>query len=119
MDKNYRELFQQIAQSNAIYAEQVMENDKKDGKENSKAETMRDRYQELFYNLKDEKYFLTRNDYISLFLGGTIIYNNLVSKENALKRVMGGYKEILPKLESAIKEPLSDEQVDRLFSTKD
>lgn len=129
MDKNYLNLFRELAHTTEILAEQVMElnHSKEDVKGEETATIMRNDYAKLYEMLRSEDFnpdILTKRDYAKLLVGAAIVAQQLDNKIAAETKAINGYKvDVMPKLERIINEAEKDEDVlalaTELFTIKD
>lgn len=103
MDKNYLKLFQEIARSSEVIAEQVMEVNKNrnDNKALLTSQNMRDDFAALTDKLRAEDFIestLTLKDIALLNVGATILTEQLERQVTEMEKSLTNYKtNILPK----------------------
>ena len=107
MDKKYVELFRDLAQATAVAAEQVMEYDKSQGKDEAfeAAKFMRDRYQELTENLNThgENYQLKKTDVAELLIAAVAQQTQIEERIGNLRKALVGYQtDVTPKLQKIL-----------------
>lgn len=120
MITGYEKLFEEIAHSNEILAERVMELNREKGDEKSEqtASIMREDYSNLYDRIRDENFELIqleRNDWAKLLIGTMIIIQNLEDKIQGEQKAVQGYRiDIIPKLQRIIDETKTDEEAQSL-----
>ena len=120
MDKQYIELFKELARSAAVSAEQVMDYDheQNDEKGFETAKLMRDDYEALYDRLTDD-YILTKDDAAKLLVSVMVQLNNIQSRVTALRKAITGYQtDIIPKLQEIIDNAKSDEDATKIAEEK-
>lgn len=116
MDKQYIQLFKELAHANEIIAERVRDIhlQEKDEKGINTAEQMRNEFAELYDLIKDVNFDfnkLTKQNYAKLLVGAVIFAQQLENKIKSDQKVLQGYKiEIIPKLNRIINETTTDEE---------
>lgn len=126
MDKNYLKLFQEIARSSEVIAEQVMEVNKNrnDNKALLTSQNMRDDFAALTDKLKAEDFSennLTLKDIALLNVGATILTEQLERQVTEMEKSLTNYKtNILPKFkECAIEiQTHPDENIENIINEK-
>lgn len=122
MKSGYEKLFQEIARTNEILAERVMElnHNQNDTKGEETAEMMRQDYAKLYDQLSKEDFELeqlTRNDWAKILVGTMIAVQNIEDRIKGEQKAVEGYKiDVIPKLQRIIDETKSDEEVRNLIS---
>ena len=117
MDKAYKKLFAEVANTVSVLAERVMdENYKENNNDALRTSTiMRDDYNTLTDKLKDDSFDtdnLTKSDYAKILVGVMLVINNLVSRVENEQKAIDNYKlQIVPKLQRIINECEQDDQV--------
>lgn len=127
MDKNYIELFKEIARATELAAERVMQydNNLKDNEGYKTAEVMREDYHALHERLSNDNIdTIERQDYIKLLLGSMIVTQNLEDMVTKQQTTIKAYKNfITPKLQRIMDETKTNEEANtlaqKLFITKD
>lgn len=127
MDKNYIELFKEIARATELAAERVMQydNNLKDNEGYKTAEVMREDYRALHERLSNDNIdTIERQDYIKLLLGSMIVTQNLEDMVTKQQTTIKAYKNfITPKLQRIMDETKTNEEANalaqKLFITKD
>lgn len=117
MNKEYQNLFKELAHAVELLAEQVMEYDHNhnDDKGEKTAQIMRDDFATLTDKLSAEELVLERNDYIKLLTGTYIIINNLEDKITNIRNTINGYKtNVNAKLQRIMNETKTDEEANIL-----
>lgn len=120
MITGYEKLFEEIAHSNEILAERVMELNREKGDEKGEqtASIMREDYSNLYDRIRDENFELIqleRNDWAKLLVGTMIIIQNLEDKIQGEQKAVQGYRiDIIPKLQRIIDETKTDEEAQSL-----
>ena len=117
MNKEYLNLFKELAHAVELLAEQVMEYDHNhnDDEGEKTAQIMRDDFAALTQKLSAEKVSLERNDYIKLLTGVYIIVNNLQDKITNLKNTISGYQtNVSAKLQRIMNETKTDDEANTL-----
>lgn len=121
MKSGYEKLFQEIARTNEILAERVMELDhnQNDTKGEETAKIMRQDYAKLYDQLSKEDFELeqlTRNDWAKILVGTMIAVQNIEDRIKGEQKAVEGYKiDVIPKLQRIIDETKSDEEVRNLI----
>ena len=121
MKSGYEKLFQEIARTNEILAERVMElnHNQNDTKGEETAEIMRQDYAKLYDQLSKEDFELeqlTRNDWAKILVGTMIAVQNIEDRIKGEQKAVEGYKiDVIPKLQRIIDETKSDEEVRNLI----
>lgn len=125
MTNKYLELFTELAHTNELLAEQVMEYDynKGDSKAEQSAQLIRDNFRALGDKLKTDSSTLNRADYSRLIVGAYAALNTIQSKIAVYEAAVNGYKtDLIPKLQRILNEAKTEEEVnnlaDELFSEK-
>ncbi len=116
MNKEYQNLFKELAHAVELLAEQVMEYDHNhnDDEGEKTAQIMRDDFAALTEKFNAEV-ALERNDYIKLLTGVYIIINNLQDKITNLKKTIDGYQtNVGAKLQRIMNETKTDEEANTL-----
>lgn len=116
MDKMYLDLFEAIARSVELTAEQALEYEAKQKNEKGEraATIMRNDFAKLHDQIKNGE-TLTRADYAKLFVGAWITSQNLEKRKQALEQSLKGYKiDTMPKLNRIIDETKTDEEAQKL-----
>jgi len=116
MHSKYIELFQQLAETTAASAEQVMDYDRKKGDEKglATATSMREDFSNLRQRIKDagDNYEMTKDDCAKLAVGSMIIVNQLQDRINVIKKAVAHYQtDIIPKLQDILNTCNTDEEV--------
>lgn len=127
MDKNYIELFKEIARATELAAERVMQydNNLKDNEGYKTAEVMREDYRALHERLSNDNIdTIERQDYIKLLLGSMIVTQNLEDMVTKQQTTIKAYRNfITPKLQRIMDETKTNEEANalaqKLFITKD
>ena len=127
MDKNYIELFKEIARATELAAERGMQydNNLKDNEGYKTAEVMREDYRALHERLSNDNIdTIERQDYIKLLLGSMIVTQNLEDMVTKQQTTIKAYKNfITPKLQRIMDETKTNEEANalaqKLFITKD
>ena len=117
MNKEYQNLFKELAHAVELLAEQVMEYDHShnDDEGEKTAQIMRDDFAALTEKFNAEEVALERNDYIKLLTGVYIIINNLQDKITNLKKTIDGYQtNVSAKLQRIMNETKTDEEANTL-----
>ena len=117
MNKEYQNLFKELAHAVELLAEQVMEYDHShnDDEGEKTAQIMRDDFAALTDKFNTEEVALERNDYIKLLTGVYIIINNLQDKITNLKKTIDGYQtNVGAKLQRIMNETKTDEEANTL-----
>ncbi len=117
MNKEYQNLFKELAHAVELLAEQVMEYDHShnDDEGEKTAQIMRDDFAALTEKFNAEEIALERNDYIKLLTGVYIIINNLQDKITNLKKTIDGYQtNVGAKLQRIMNETKTDEEANTL-----
>lgn len=117
MNKEYLNLFKELAHAVELLAEQVMEYDHNhDDNEGEKtAQIMRDDFATLTNKLSAKEVSLERSDYIKLLTGVYIIVNNLQDKITNLKNTISGYQtNVSAKLQRIMNETKTDDEANTL-----
>ena len=120
MKSGYEKLFQEIARTNEVLAERVMEfnHEKTDIKGEETAKIMRQDYSNLYDQIVREDFEieqLTRNDWAKLLVGTMIAVQNIEDRIKNEQKAVEGYKlDIIPKLQRIIDETKTDEEVKNL-----
>lgn len=120
MKSGYEKLFQEIARTNEILAERVMElnHNQNDTKGEETAEMMRQDYAKLYDQLSKEDFELeqlTRNDWAKILVGTMIAVQNIEDRIKGEQKAVEGYKlDVIPKLQRIIDETKTDEEVQKL-----
>lgn len=117
MNKEYQNLFKELAHAVELLAEQVMEYDHShnDDEGEKTAQIMRDDFAALTEKFNAEEVALERNDYIKLLTGVYIIINNLQDKITNLKKTIDGYQtNVGAKLQRIMNETKTDEEANTL-----
>ena len=117
MNKEYLNLFKELAHAVELLAEQVMEYDHNhnDDKGEKTAQIMRDDFAALTQKLSAEEVSLERNDYIKLLTGVYIVINNLQDKITNLKNTISGYQtNVSAKLQRIMNETKTDDEANTL-----
>lgn len=112
MDKNYVQLFLEIAKSTELLAERVVELDRKnnDQKGEATAKIMRDDFSALKEKLQSDDATLSRSEWIKLLSGAMIVSNNIEDQIKTLQKANSGYKlNLIPKLNRIMNETETDE----------
>ena len=107
MDKQYIKLFQELTQTTAVLAEQVMDYDhqKDDTKGFETAQSMRDDFQNLHDKIAAEDFDgnLTKSDYAKLLVGAYIVTSQVKERIKILKSAITGYEnDLIPALQKII-----------------
>lgn len=116
MDKEYRNLFIELASAAAVAAERVMELDKKNNDEQGlkTATLMRDDYNALLDKIKNDNFTdisLSRNEYAKLLTAALIVTNNLKDQIITMQKVIKGYETVVaPKLQRIINETATNDE---------
>lgn len=116
MDKEYRNLFIELASAAAVAAERVMELDKKNNDEQGlkTATLMRDDYNALLDKIKNDNFTdisLSRNEYAKLLTAALIVTNNLKDQIITMQKVIKGYETVVaPKLQRIINETTTNDE---------
>ena len=103
MKSGYEKLFQEIARTNEVLAERVMEfnHEKTDIKGEETAKIMRQDYSNLYDQIVREDFEieqLTRNDWAKLLVGTMIAVQNIEDRIKNEQKAVEGYKlDIIPK----------------------
>lgn len=106
MNEQYLKLFKEIANTIETLAEDSL----KSNNENAAANEMKERYSAL-YNLLQDGGALSRNDFISILIGVTVIVNRIKAHIESEKKVIDNYEAlIIPKLNRVILETSNDEE---------
>lgn len=117
MQKQYLQLFTELAHTTEIIAEQCMDLDLKDNDSNGMkaAETMRDDYARLYDRMREDDFILeqlTKSDYAKILLGAIIFANQLEKKLEIEEKVLKGYQlDIIPKLNKIINDSESEDDI--------
>ena len=127
MDKNYIELFKEIARATELAAERVMQydNNLKDNEGYKTAEVMREDYRALHERLSNDNIdTIERQDYIKLLLVSMIVTQNLEDMVTKQQTTIKAYRNfITPKLQRIMDETKTNEEANalaqKLFITKD
>ena len=117
MNKEYQNLFKELAHAVELLAEQVMEYDHShnDDEGEKTAQIMRDDFAALTEKFNAEEVALERNDYVKLLTGVYIIINNLQDKITNLKKTIDGYQtNVGAKLQRIMNETKTDEEANTL-----
>ena len=117
MNKEYLNLFKELAHAVELLAEQVMEYDHNhnDDEGEKTAQIMRDDFAALTQKFSAEEVSLERNDYIKLLTGVYIIVNNLQDKITNLKNTINGYQtNVSAKLRRIMNETKTDDEANTL-----
>ena len=120
MKSGYEKLFQEIARTNEILAERVMElnHNQNDAKGEETAEIMRHDYSNLYDKFGKDDFELeqlTRNDWAKLLVGTMIAVQNIEDRIKGEQKAVEGYKlDVIPKLQRVIDETKTDEEVQKL-----
>ena len=121
MDKQYMDLFKELARATAVSAEQVMDYDKaqNDEKGFETAKVMRDDYEALYDRLNDD-YSMNRADAAKLLVGIMIQLNHMQDKIVALRKATTGYQtDVIPKLQEIVDNVnITDEEIAKLADEK-
>lgn len=110
MTKEYRELFQMVAQSAAVNAENGMDVFRADKEENHVKELedltlARDRLLEIKGKLDDENVVLNKHDFLLLYTGAMVCTTTLERNINTWQSVVKEYREnLLPRLKNLLLE---------------
>ena len=121
MKSGYEKLFQEIARTNEILAERVIElnHNQNDTKGEETAEMMHQDYAKLYDQLSKEDFELeqlTRNDWAKILVGTMIAVQNIEDRIKGEQKAVEGYKiDVIPKLQRIIDETKSDEEVRNLI----
>lgn len=116
MDKVYLDLFEAIARSVELTAEQALEYETKQNNEEGKraATIMRDDFSKLHDKIKNGETLL-RADFAKLFVGAWTVTQGLERRKQALEKSLNGYKiDTMPKLNRIIDETKTDEEAQKL-----
>ena len=106
MNEQYLKLFKEIANTIEMLAEDSL----KSNSENPAANEMKERYSTL-YNLLQDGGSLSRNDFISILIGVTVIVNRIKAHIESEKKAIENYEAlIIPKLNRIIVETTNDEE---------
>lgn len=123
MDEKYISFFEELAHTNELLAEQVMElnHSKNDEQGEHTAQIMRDDYNNLTQKIKTDATSLDKNDYIKLLVAALVVSNNLLERIKSIQNAINGYKtDVIPKLQRIVNEVTEEEQlaplVKELFS---
>lgn len=117
MNKEYQNLFKELAHAVELLAEQVMEYDHNhnDDEGEKTAQIMRDDFAALTEKFSADEPALERIDYIKLLTGVYIIVNNLQDKITNLKKTIDGYQtNVGAKLQRIMNETKTDEEANNL-----
>lgn len=120
MKSGYEKLFQEIARTNEILAERVMElnHNQNDAKGEETAEIMRHDYSKLYDKFGKDDFELeqlTRNDWAKLLVGAMIAVQNIEDRIKGEQKAVEGYKlDVIPKLQRVIDETKTDAEVQKL-----
>ena len=117
INERYHKLFEELAHTTEITAEQVMELDKQKNDEDGlkTAETMRDDFAKLYDRLSNPDYNITRNDYLKLLVGAFIVVNVLENNKKTTELSIHGYKsDVIPKLQRIMDETSDDSEAEKL-----
>ena len=121
MDKQYMDLFKELARATAVSAEQVMDYDKaqNDEKGFETAKVMRDDYETLYDRLNDD-YSMNRADAAKLLVGIMIQLNHMQDKIVALRKATTAYQtDVIPKLQEIVDNVnITDEEIAKLADEK-
>lgn len=112
MNEMYFKLFEEIAHTSEILAEQVMEydNKKNDIQGEETARKMREDFASLYDKIRMNKE-LGRNDFIKLLLGAMVINNNIKEEIVRKQKVVDDYESnIIPKLGQIMNTTKTDEE---------
>lgn len=110
MTKEYRELFQMVAQSAAVNTENGMDVFRADKEEDHSKELedltlARDRLLEIKEKLADENVELNKHDFLMLYTGAMVCATTLERNINTWQAVVKEYREnLLPKLKNLLLE---------------
>ena len=116
MDKTYLDLFEAIAHSVELTAEQALEYEIKQNNEDGQraATIMREDFGKLHDKIKNGE-VLSRADYAKLFVGAWTVSQGLEKRKQALEQSLKGYKiDTMPKLNRIIDETKTDEEAQKL-----
>lgn len=120
MTAGYEELFKEIARTNEILAERVIElnHEKHDENGEKTASIMRDDYANLYDRIRENDFELTslsRNDWAKLLVGTMIVVQNVEDRIKGEQKAVQGYRiDVIPKLQRIIDETKTDEEVQSL-----
>ena len=120
MDEKYLSLFESIAESSELIAEQVMELDHTEGDENAvqNAERMRNDFRALKDKIKAEPDNLDQAEYGRIFVGAMVVLQSLEKRIQAYQASVTGYKtDLIPKLQRILSEAKTPEEAKELAST--
>lgn len=105
MDKKYQQLLSAIARSVEILAEKAMELHHKEGdhKGFETASEMRNKYSRLHDLLEKEQVKLSREDFITLYIGAGLVIKQIEGKIHRDRLALKGYQtDLIPKLEEIV-----------------
>lgn len=123
MHEKYIKLFESLAESTAVSAEQVMDYDaeKGDKKGYETAQILRENYEDLKTRIHEagNDYILNKTDAARLIVGTIIIINQLQDKVKAMQNAIDGYKnDLLPKLQEIVDNTEDDEAATKMANEK-
>ena len=118
MNKAYIHLFKEMARTNEVLAEKVLESDikDKDPKAIEAATSIRKEYSDLYDKIsniekENSEELFTKADFARLLVGAYMILEQLNSKKNAIEKSIQGYNiDIIPKLDRILNEANTDEE---------
>lgn len=116
MDKVYLDLFEAIARSVELTAEQALEYEskQKNAEGQRAAIIMRDDFSKLHDKIKGGE-TLSRVDFAKLLVGAWTVMQGLENRKKALEKSLNGYKiDTMPKLNRIIEETKTDEEAQKL-----
>ena len=129
MTTGYEELFKEIARTNEILAERVIElnHEKHDENGEKTASIMRDDYANLYDRIREKNFELTslsRNDWAKLLVGTMVVVQNVEDRIKGEQKAVQGYRiDVIPKLQRIIDETKTDEEakslVENLFKIEE
>ena len=120
MNSKYIELFREVAHTTEILSERVygMDYDGKTDDSQRAAETLRNDYSELYDKMRQPDFdsnTLTRQDFIKLLVGTSIVIGNLTTQIKNLQNAVDGYTtKIMPLLQRIYEESTDDESARKL-----
>ena len=116
MDKVYLDLFEAIARSVELTAEQALgyESKQKNTEGQRAATIMRDDFSKLHDKIKGGE-TLSRTDFAKLLVGAWTVMQGLENHKQAIEKSLNGYKiDTMPKLNRIIDETKTDEEAQKL-----
>ena len=117
MNKQYEQLFTELAHATELLAERALELNNKNADEKGikAAQTMRENYAELYDCMKKKSFdfdSLARKDYAQLLISAVIAVRQLEKNKEDVARAISGYKvDLIPKLERLVNETKTDDEV--------